>query len=193
MYYIYHWYNIETEEVFYVGLGTGNRRYQVKNRNKLFKAYYRKNKCDVRVYKADLSYDEGRQLEIDQIKELKPCCNMTKGGEKTDGAKISKALTGRTLTQEHRDNVSKGIQQWYKERAAEGKRTINGRKVAVLDKDMKVVRTFDAKYKVGIWLHDELGYGHDWRSAQRNADKHFKTKMLFDDKFYFVEIHVDKH
>lgn len=72
MYYIYHWYNIETEEVFYVGLGTGNRRYQVKNRNKLFKAYYRKNKCDVRVYRADLSYDEGRKKAFDSGTKKEP-------------------------------------------------------------------------------------------------------------------------
>lgn len=193
MYYIYHWFNVETQEVFYVGLGTGNRRYQVRNRNKLFKAYYKENKCDVRIYKEGLTYEEGGQLEIDQIRELNPCCNMTKGGEKTNGAKISKALTGRTLTQEHRGNVSNGIRQWYKERAAEGKRTLNGKKVAVLDRDMNVVETFDAKYKVGIWLHNELSYGKNERSAQRTADKFFKSEALFDNKYYFVEIQVDRH
>lgn len=185
MYYIYHWFNVDTNEVFYVGLGTGNRCDQVRNRNRLFKSYYRKNNCSVRIYKDGLTYDEGRQLEMDQIELLKPCCNMTKGGEKTNGAKISKALTGRTLSQKHKDNVSRGIKQWYKERATEGKRTLNGKKVAALDRDRNIVQTFDAKYKVGIWLHKEHGYGNNERSAQRKADKYFKTKELFDERFYF--------
>ena len=47
-YYIYEWYNIETNEVFYVGKGCRGRSGQVTRRNKKFKDYYNTHKCDVR-------------------------------------------------------------------------------------------------------------------------------------------------
>ena len=51
MFYVYEWYNVNTDEVFYVGKGIGNRYKQVSKRNQLFKEYYENNECSVRIIK----------------------------------------------------------------------------------------------------------------------------------------------
>ncbi|KAB2489974.1 GIY-YIG nuclease family protein [Priestia endophytica] len=181
MYYIYQWFNIETNEIFYIGLGTGDRRFHTKQRNKLFKKYYQENNCAVRLLKTGLSEDEARKLEIKLIEELNPCCNMTKGGERTNGERISKSLKGKKHTVEHKNNVSRAISEWHQEKIR------NSKEVMVLDQNLNIIKIFEAKYQVGIWLHNEFGYGKHARSAQRMVDQYFKSKEMFDNKFYFME------
>ena len=183
MYYIYLWFNILTNEVFYVGMGTGDRRFQTKQRSDLFKKYYEENDCAVRLVRTGLTEDEARQIEREYIAELNPCCNQTKGGERTNEKKISKALTGRQFSDEHRQHLSEAAKiQWQNNPIK-----INCKEVVVLDKDKNLIKKFDAKYKVGIWLNDEFGYGKHSRAIQRKIDKYFKTRELFDNRFYFVE------
>ena len=182
-YYIYCWFNVKTLEIFYIGLGTGNRRYQTKRRNHLFKEYFKESKCEVLLLKTGLSEDEGVQVEKILIKAINPCCNMTKGGERTNGIKISESLKGRTFSNQHKENLRKAAILNWKNRS----RLINNKAVVVLDKEGNTIKRFKAKYQMGIWLHEEFGYGKNARSAQRKADKYFKSKCLFEDKFYFVE------
>ncbi|MGG3623632.1 hypothetical protein ABES25_08775 [Bacillus gobiensis] len=54
------------------------------------------------AYGSNLSIDEAVLLERDLIAQLKPCCNISKGGDRTNGEKISKALTGKSHTSEHK-------------------------------------------------------------------------------------------
>ena len=51
MFYVYEWYNVDTDEVFYVGKGTGNRYKQTSKRNKKFQQYYENHECAVRIVK----------------------------------------------------------------------------------------------------------------------------------------------
>lgn len=44
-FYVYKWFNIETNEVFYIGKGCNNRYKDVSKRNKLFLEYYNNNPC----------------------------------------------------------------------------------------------------------------------------------------------------
>ena len=46
-YYVYKWYNVDTNEVFYIGKGCGRRSGQVTNRNQIFKDYYNTHNCSV--------------------------------------------------------------------------------------------------------------------------------------------------
>lgn len=85
-FYIYEWFNVNTNEVFYVGKGSG-QRYKVKNkssRNIYFINYINKYKCDVRKIYENLTEQEAFDLEIETIKKYKSknqCqCNMTIGG-----------------------------------------------------------------------------------------------------------------
>lgn len=83
--YAYLWFNVDTNEIFYIGIGTGDRMFHLKQRSNKFKEYYNNNNCDVKVYKSGLTQDEARQLERELIAKYKPCCNQTKGGERTNG------------------------------------------------------------------------------------------------------------
>ena len=51
MFYVYEYYNLITQEVFYVGKGTGKRYRQMTGRNEDFIKYVRENECDVRIIK----------------------------------------------------------------------------------------------------------------------------------------------
>ena len=84
MFYVYEWYNVNTEEIFYVGKGCGNRYKQTSKRNQKFKHYYENNECAVRIIKYFESENEAFEYEYQHIKELKEnnqCfCNIDEGG-----------------------------------------------------------------------------------------------------------------
>ena len=61
-YYVYEWYIVETDEVFYVGKGTGRRCYFT-NRNKMFKDFYSTHNCDVRKVRENLTEAEAFMIE----------------------------------------------------------------------------------------------------------------------------------
>lgn len=84
-FYIYEWYNTDTNEVFYVGKGTKGRYKNTYHRNTYFKNYLNKYNCDVLKVKIDLDEDEAFELEKELIKKYRiigQCmCNFTDGGE----------------------------------------------------------------------------------------------------------------
>lgn len=83
MFYIYEWFNITTNEVFYVGKGIYNR-YKVKRRNKSFNEYIKNNKCDVRIikyYEDELMCFKEEEKLINYYKSIGQCqCNYVFGG-----------------------------------------------------------------------------------------------------------------
>lgn len=83
-FYVYEWFVINTNKVFYVGKGTGNRMNVLYNRNIYFKNVYNKYDCDVRVYKDNLSEEKAYAIEEERIAELwdkgEAQCNLTEGG-----------------------------------------------------------------------------------------------------------------
>ena len=66
-YYVYVWYNEKTNEIIYVGKGSG-KRYKDKNRNPKFKAYVNKYKCSSRIILDNLNEVEAFEKEIEYIK-----------------------------------------------------------------------------------------------------------------------------
>lgn len=84
-FYIYEWFIVDTLEVFYVGKGTGNRRFETHNRNKYFNNVYNKYKCAVRIVEQGLTNEEACELEKDRIAEMwakgLAKCNINSGGE----------------------------------------------------------------------------------------------------------------
>lgn len=85
MFYVYEWYIVNTDEVFYVGKGCKNRYKNVTKRNRLFKEFYNKNVCDVRIIKyfeneMDAFYFEHHR--ICELKNIGQCkCNLDNGGK----------------------------------------------------------------------------------------------------------------
>ena len=83
MYYVYEWFIVETNEVFYVGKGCRNR-YKVKKHNKLFSYILQNNNCDSRIIKEFYSEKEAFEYEYLRVNELKSIgqcqANIYKGG-----------------------------------------------------------------------------------------------------------------
>lgn len=83
-FYVYEWFNIETNEVFYVGKGCGKRAYETHRRNKKFLNYIENNRVNVRIIKDNLSEEDAFKLEkitIEKYKEQQMCsANITSGG-----------------------------------------------------------------------------------------------------------------
>lgn len=83
--YVYEWYLIDTEEVFYVGQGTLGRYKTIKGRPQEFIDIYENNKCDVRIIVDNITQEDSWDLEEKQIarrlKEGHPLVNIHKGGK----------------------------------------------------------------------------------------------------------------
>lgn len=83
MYYVYEWFIVDTNEVIYVGKGTG-QRYKVRKHNKFFNEMIKRNKCDSRIVKEFKTEKEAFSYEFERINELKKIdqcvCNIYDGG-----------------------------------------------------------------------------------------------------------------
>lgn len=84
MFYVYEYYNLITQEVFYVGKGTGKRYRQMTGRNEDFIKYVRENECDVRIIKYFENEDDAFEYEKELISSYKEkglsLCNKDFGG-----------------------------------------------------------------------------------------------------------------
>ncbi|WP_032120659.1 NUMOD3 domain-containing DNA-binding protein [Clostridium amazonitimonense] len=84
MFYVYEWFIVDSLEVFYVGKGTGVRRFELHNRSEYFVSVYNKYKCAVRIVYGNLTNQQACELEKDRIYEMKikgqAKCNFTLGG-----------------------------------------------------------------------------------------------------------------
>ena len=85
MFYVYKWYNVETNEIFYIGKGCGGRYMNTTERNKYFKDYYEHNKCASEIIEYFDDEQEALKREhelIIQYKALGQCqCNLDDGGK----------------------------------------------------------------------------------------------------------------
>ncbi|MFF3025662.1 NUMOD3 domain-containing DNA-binding protein [Gottfriedia sp. NPDC057948] len=115
--------------------------------------------------------------ELERIKLALPKKNIRTKSEENNNI----GFTGKKHTNETKRKMSERSKEFLKGN------TNNAKKCLVLDNDKNIILSVSAKYQVGIWLHTEKGYGSSSRSAQRIADKYFKTNELFDGKYYFVQ------
>lgn len=68
LFYVYKWYIKETNEVFYIGKGTGNRCNQIACRNEVFKKYYNNYDCEVEIVEYFEDEQEAFKKEAELIK-----------------------------------------------------------------------------------------------------------------------------
>lgn len=78
MFYTYEYYIVDTNEIIYVGKGTGNR-YKKKKKNILLNRLLKDNKCDVRIthyYETEEEAFEAERLRINELKAIgQAICN----------------------------------------------------------------------------------------------------------------------
>jgi len=121
---VYRHKRLDTNEVFYIGIGKLEKRaYSRHNRNKWWKNIINKTEYEVEILTIDLSWKDACELEILLIKEhgrqdlgLGNLVNLTDGGDGTIGFKpsieskklMSEKAIGRIWTEESKNKVSIG-------------------------------------------------------------------------------------
>lgn len=69
-FYVYEWFIVDTNHIFHVGKGQGNRYLELKGRNKYFLRVAKKYNVASRIYKDNLTEDEAWTIEKSRIEEL---------------------------------------------------------------------------------------------------------------------------
>lgn len=84
MFYVYEWYDLDNDIIFYVGKGCNNRYLHTRKRNNLFKDYYKTHNCSSRIIKEfedEYSALEYEHTRICELKATGQCfCNLDDGG-----------------------------------------------------------------------------------------------------------------
>lgn len=110
-YYVYAWYIKESNEIFYIGKGSGKRHLTRKRENKFFMNVLNSHDCDSIILKNNLTEKEAFQLEIVLIdyyrKRSRLFTNIADGGENPP------KMCGKRPT-EWKENIRKGLMEAYK-------------------------------------------------------------------------------
>ncbi len=180
-YYVYRWYNIDTNETFYIGKGTKGRKDVVSGRSKSFTKYYNEHNCASEIIKGQMTESEAYEMEKKLIAECKSnvLCNLDEGGRKL-GIFIGKDNPMYGISPKMRMDEAT-YEQWYQKHknvcgeknANYGKHTLKGRKqsaehiknrsgskngrakeILVEDKNGNIIGTFGCKRDFSKYLVD---------------------------------------
>lgn len=84
-FYVYKWFNTETNEVFYIGKGCNDRYKETYHRNKKFLEYYNNNSCSSEIIEFFDTEEEAYRREAELIKEYREknqaSANLDDGGK----------------------------------------------------------------------------------------------------------------
>lgn len=121
-FYVYEWFIVDTNHVFHVGKGQGNRYLELKGRNKYFLRVAEKYNVASRIYKDNLAEDEAWAIEKTHIEDLQAIgqceTNIHEGGcggdtvtrmPELDYIKFCKKVGEKTL---ERNNNSEYYEAW---------------------------------------------------------------------------------
>ena len=111
-YYVYEWFRIKDNHVFYVGKGKNDRAIQLRpsKRNQFFRRYIAKYKSDYRIVQDSLEEHEAYVLEnelVQKYKKLGQCeCNLADTSNCSGGGTLYGELNG-MFGKTHSDKVKK--------------------------------------------------------------------------------------
>ena len=168
-YYVYEWYIIETNEVFYVGKGKDERAEKLKN-NKFFMDMYNSHNCNFRIMIDNLSEEEAFDYEkrlIKYYREVYPeyrLTNQTDGGEGTSGWHPS---------EEWKENQSVIHKQIW------GNKDYRDKMIEIRNSDNSVYKTEEFRNKISKIVQGENNpnYGNYWTEEQKeNLSKKMKGR-----------------
>ena len=207
-FYVYEWFIVETNEIFYVGKGCRNR-YKVKKHNNVFNYILKHNKCESRIIKFFDEEKDAFEYEYFRVKELKQkgqCkANIYQGGlggtiswwDEKNKEKYSKYNVMKSEEQRKRmseSNPMKNIE--VKKKVIEK----NSKKIIIGDKIYNSIKEASLEYQVydtaiQYWL--KRGYSKDLKECYYLGEKPkeivFKnhitnTKPVIVDDIYFSTV-----
>lgn len=126
---VYQHKRLDTNDIFYIGIGNKKRPYQIRSRNKHWKNIVKKHGYEVEILFTDLNWQEACDIEKYLIKyygrkdlKLGKLVNMTDGGNgsinrivsKEERLRISKLFKGKTQNEEWIYKRSKSLKLFYK-------------------------------------------------------------------------------
>jgi hypothetical protein len=105
-YYVYTHLNPNTKEIFYVGIGKGNRAWnQWAGRNKFWENYVNKHGFEVELISENLTRKQAEKIEINLIAELGRR-QIDNGGTLVNRSSGGEGSTGYTHTEEYKQKLS---------------------------------------------------------------------------------------
>lgn len=172
-FYVYEWFVEDTNEVFYVGKGSGTRYKTLSSRNKFFLDMYYTHHCNVRIVKSNLTEQEAFDEEIKRIKHYREKTNF----RLTNVADGGQGSTGLKYTEEMRQKSSKANKlKWkdpkFRQRAIELRHDPNGPYQS---------NAFKSKISSLVSGDKNPNYGNKWTEEQKRLlsekrKKNGKTK-----------------
>jgi hypothetical protein len=148
MAYVYKHTRLDTNEVFYIGIGSDSegkykRAYNKQFRNNHWKNIVNKTEYTVEIVIDNISWEEACAKEIELIKlygrrDLNEgtLCNLTDGGE---------GIVGLVFTEEHKRNIAKG---GIGNKNMIGKHLSESQKQKLRDRNLNRKHTPETKYKI---------------------------------------------
>lgn len=159
-YYVYEWFIVDSDFVFYVGKGSGKRYRQTNRRNRIFTKIIKENNCNSRILVSDLSEEQAYSLEKEYIKKYREkgfcTANIADGGEGSKGTRFSDEA------KKQRSKVSK--ERWqnedYRKKQLKLRRDKNG-----------PYQSDEFRNKISNLVKGENNpnYGHKWTQDQKDA------------------------
>jgi hypothetical protein len=108
MAYVYGHYTNNTNELFYIGKGSGKRAYHKTTRNPYWKNVVAKQGYKVEIFIDNISHNEAYEIEERLIAKFNPKTNMAKGGENgREGAKARPETVQRMIKANTLNNLSR--------------------------------------------------------------------------------------
>lgn len=134
-YYVYAWYIKDTNEVFYIGKGTGNRYRIRKRENSYFMKMLNSHDCGVRIIKDNMTEEEAFKHEKEMIAYYrKISCRMT---NVLDGGEQPPSTKGMKKSDETKQKMSLSMKRFYDEHPE--------KRVETSEKMKKYLQTEDGK------------------------------------------------
>ena len=208
-FYVYEWFNIDTNEIFYVGKGCKTRHKQVRKRNKLFMDYYNTHQCRSRIVKWFETEQEAFQFEYKRIIELKSIsqcsCNLDNGGKGgyhfvwTNEMREYKSQYNPMKNQYQRERMKKNNPMKNPETVKKVKEKIS-KKIVLGEKLYNSIKELANEYNVrdtaiSYWLKRGYGANHQPCYYYGNKPKEFvirthetSNKPVIIDDIYFRNV-----
>jgi hypothetical protein len=183
--YVYSHTRLDTNEVFYIGIGTGRNYYRSKDksrRNEHWNRIVAKSEYKIDILFDNLTWIEATKKEIEFIafygrtnQNKGTLVNQTDGGDGTYGVEVKEStkrlLTligkGRIMPESHKKKTSESVRISWEKRRIEGKTISNNKEIICLNNGKK--------YISGMQAANELGLSHGNISAViKGIRKHTK-------------------